>query len=62
MPYVEQKTIVMHKPKLAICIYHSAEDLWRIPIYIKQLVPEYKIYIRHHTDIQYETVCYAIPR
>lgn len=57
-----QKTIKKFKPKLAICIYHSAEDLWRIPLYIKELVPDYKIYIRHHTDIQYETVCYAIPK
>lgn len=57
-----QKTIKIFKPKLAICIYHSAEDLWRIPLYIKKLVPDYKIYVRHHTDIQYETVCYAIPK
>lgn len=57
-----QKTIKKFKPKLAICIYHSAEDLWRIPLYIKELVPDYKIYVRHHTDIQYETVCYAIPK
>ncbi|WP_297417017.1 FkbM family methyltransferase [Clostridium sp.] len=56
-----QKTIEKFRPKLAICIYHSTEDLWRIPLYIKKLLPEYKIYIRHHTDLLYETVCYAIP-
>lgn len=55
-----EKTIKRFKPKLAICIYHSAEDLWRIPLYIKKIVPDYKIYIRHHTDMLYETVCYAI--
>lgn len=58
--YGAKKTIKKFKPKLAICIYHSTEDLWRIPLYIKELVPDYKIYIRHHTDIQYETVCYAV--
>lgn len=52
--------IKSQKPKLAICIYHSPQDMLNIPIYIKSLVPEYKIYIRHYTDMMLETVCYAI--
>lgn len=55
-------TIKKYQPKLAICLYHNPEDLWEIPIFIKKLVPNYKIYIRHHTDLLNETVCYAIPR
>lgn len=47
-------------PKLAICIYHKPQDLWEIPLKIKELQPDYKIYIRHHTDLLNETVCYAI--
>jgi hypothetical protein len=47
------------KPKLAICTYHDFRHLWEIPLYIKELVPEYKIYLRHHTKLEYETVCYA---
>ncbi|MEY8517271.1 FkbM family methyltransferase [Lachnospiraceae bacterium 29-84] len=47
------------KPKLAICIYHRPEDMFEIPRYIKKLVPEYKIYSRHYTDMVLETVCYA---
>ena len=54
-----KKIIQAQKPKLAICIYHSAEDMFRIPHYIKTLVPEYRLYIRHYTDMFYETVCYA---
>lgn len=53
-------TIRSQKPKLAICIYHSPQDMLNIPIYIKSLVPEYKIYIRHYTDMMLETVCYAV--
>ena len=34
------------KPKLAICLYHKLDDMWRIPLLIKQLVPEYKIYCK----------------
>lgn len=48
------------KPRLAVCIYHDFKHLWEIPLYIKELVPEYKIYLRHHTKLEYETVCYAV--
>lgn len=56
-----EKTILKNKPKLAICIYHSDEDMIRIPEYIHDLVPGYKLYIRHHTRRDHETVLYAIP-
>jgi len=57
-----RETIIKYKPKLAICIYHEADDLWKIPLYIHQLNPGYRLYVRHH-DSKYllETVCYAIP-
>ena len=37
-----RKTIQRDKPKLAICIYHKPEDMTEIPLYIKELVPEYR--------------------
>ncbi|MGL1902895.1 MAG: FkbM family methyltransferase [Fibrobacterales bacterium] len=57
-----KETIIAHKPKLAICIYHKAKDLWEIPFYIKELVPDYSIFIRHNTCEIYDTMCYAIPK
>jgi len=48
------------KPKLAICIYHKPSDLWKIPLLIKKVNPRYKIFIRHYTQTQHDTVCYAI--
>lgn len=54
-------TIQRCKPKLAICIYHKAEDMYEIPLYIKELVPEYKLYVRHHANGASETVLYAMP-
>lgn len=47
------------RPRLAICIYHSFEDLYQIPLWIKDTVPEYKLYMRHHNDDATETVIYA---
>lgn len=55
-----QNTILKDKPKLAICIYHKAQDMIEIPIFIKSLVPEYRIYIRHHSNGEGETVLYAM--
>lgn len=49
-----------YKPKLAICIYHKPDDLWEIPLLIKRLVPDYKIYVRHYSNYLWETVCYAV--
>ena len=54
------KLISHNLPKLAICLYHKTEDIWEIPLYIKQRWSEYKIYIRHHTELLNETVCYAV--
>lgn len=48
------------KPKLAICIYHKPEDIFRIPLYIKSINPSYKFYMRHHSWSLIETVLYAL--
>ena len=53
------ETILRCKPKLAICLYHDPTDLWEIPLFLKKLVPEYKIYIRHHSDTYCDTILYA---
>lgn len=54
------ETIKRNHPKLTICIYHSEADMLRIIEYIYDLVPEYKIYIRHHSRSEVETVLYAV--
>lgn len=55
-----EKIIKTNKPKLAICIYHSDEDMLEIIKYIHQLVPEYKLYVRQHTNDLFDTVLYAV--
>lgn len=48
-----------YEPKLAVCLYHILEDLWRIPLYVRELVPKYKLYLRHHLTIVWDSVLYA---
>lgn len=55
------KTIRRDRPKLAICIYHKTEDMVEIPLFIKELAPEYKLYVRMHENNGDETVLYALP-
>lgn len=55
-----KEVIKRNHPKLTICIYHSDEDMIRIAEYVHELVPEYKLYIRHHTQTGNETVLYAV--
>ena len=54
-----EKGIKKCRPLLAICIYHNAVDFYSIPLLIKEILPEYKIAIRHHLDDTSETVVYA---
>jgi hypothetical protein len=58
--YGAKNTIIQNKPKLAISIYHTSEHLYEIPLLIHEWVPEYKLYVRHHTDTCADTVLYAV--
>ncbi|MBI3860695.1 MAG: FkbM family methyltransferase [Planctomycetia bacterium] len=46
-------------PRVAICLYHRITDLFEIPLYLKSLVPGYKMAIRHHSLSQDESVLYC---
>lgn len=49
-----------NRPKLAVCVYHKNEDILEIWNYLRELVPEYRFYLRHHTVTGGETVLYAV--
>ena len=54
-----RNTIIKNHPRLAICAYHKASDLYELPEYILSLVPEYRFLLRHYSSCEFETVLYA---
>lgn len=54
-----RQIIQKYVPKLAICVYHKPEHLWEVPFLIHKFNASYKIFLRHHTLITTDTVCYA---
>ena len=54
-------TLKTYRPKLNIAAYHRNEDLFTIPLLLKEINPEYKIYLRHHPYIPaWDTNFYVI--
>ncbi|MEY8388156.1 FkbM family methyltransferase [Oscillospiraceae bacterium 38-13] len=46
-------------PKMAICIYHSAFDMYRVALKVKEINPKYKLSVRQHSNDILDTVLYA---
>ena len=55
-----KESIKRFKPKLAICLYHSAKDYTRIPLLLNEILPNYRFYFDHFTLGRYESVLFAI--
>lgn len=57
------QTIARYTPKLMVALYHRNEDIFELPLLIKLLNPDYKLYIRHQLYIPaWETNLYAVGR
>jgi FkbM family methyltransferase len=54
-----REIIRKQRPKLAVSVYHNDDDLIKIPLLLQEMVPEYKLYLRHHTPFNVDTVLYA---
>ena len=42
--------IQKNRPKLAVCVSYSGEELMDVWNYLRELVPEYRFYLRHHLE------------
>lgn len=55
------KTIAAFRPKLNCSVYHRFEDIFRLPLLLKDLCPDYKLYLRHHPYIPaWDTNVYCV--
>lgn len=48
-------------PVLAICVYHTQSDIWRIPLLIRSINLGYSFYLRSYDGDGFQTVVYAVP-
>lgn len=46
-----RETIGRYKPKLIVSLYHRTEDMFALPLKIKQIRGDYKFYLRQHPYI-----------
>lgn len=53
------RTIQTFRPKLAISVYHGFEDMFNIPLTLKEMFPLYHFYLEHHSTYGEETILYA---
>lgn len=56
-----QQVIQRDRPILAVCVYHSQEDIWRLPLLIRKLCPEHRMYLKAYRGDGIQTVVYAVP-
>ena len=56
-----RKVIDRDRPILAICVYHTQNDIWRIPLLIREMLPEHRLFLRAYEGDGFQTVAYAIP-
>lgn len=51
------------KPKLVVSLYHSNDDLWRLPKLIQAIMPDYRFYLRYYgsTFIATDYILYCLP-
>lgn len=56
-----QRVIQRDRPILAICVYHCQEDIWRLPLLMRRLCPDYRMYLRSYRGDGIQTVVFAVP-
>ena len=55
------QNIARNSPKMMVSLYHRNEDIFELPLLLKTLNPNYKLYIRHQLYIPaWETNLYAV--
>jgi FkbM family methyltransferase len=56
-----KRTIARWRPKIALCAYHYARDLWALPAQLRTITEGYDYFLRQHDGGTIQTVIYAVP-
>ena len=56
-----EQVIRRDQPILAICVYHTQNDIWRLPLLAREMLPRHKFYLRAYEGDGFQTVMYAVP-
>ncbi len=54
-----ERLISKHRPELAVCVYHSVNHIWDIPLKLSSWEQGYSFYLRSYNAFTMETVLYA---
>ncbi len=46
-----KSTILRYRPRLLVSVYHRSEDIFALPMQVKELCPDYKLYLRRYKYI-----------
>ena len=46
---------------LAVAAYHKQADLWELPRLVRDMAPDYRLFLRPHAGEGFDAVLYAIP-
>ncbi len=56
-----RNVLLRDRPILAICVYHTQNDIWRIPLLLREILPEHRLFLRAYEGDGFQTVLYALP-
>ncbi len=56
-----RRVIRAGRPLLAVAAYHKQADLWELPQLVRDMMPEYHMFLRPHVAEGFDTVLYAVP-
>jgi FkbM family methyltransferase len=48
-------------PICTICVYHKYQDIWKLPLQVLDYNSDFKLFIRHYSNIFEESVMYFMP-
>jgi FkbM family methyltransferase len=56
-----QQILARDQPLVAVCVYHTQQDIWRLPLLLHSLLPKHRLYLRAYEGDGFQTVAYAVP-